>query len=97
MKNPLLLIGIAGALAMASCGENKKEDKKEDKKEVGKGLSACDCLELSDTFMKKYNSTESNEEKVKIEEEYEPKMKACSKWNFKREEMKAACEEETKK
>ena len=93
MKNLFMLIGIAGALAMASCGGNNKEDKKE----VGKGLSACDCLELSDTFMNKYNSTESNEEKVKIEEEYEPKMKACSQWNFKREEMKAACEEETKK
>ena len=38
MKNLFMLIGIAGALAMASCGGNKKEDKKEDKKEEEKNL-----------------------------------------------------------
>ena len=89
MKKVFILIGIALASAFTSCDGDKKEEEK--------GLSSCDCLELSDTFMNKYNSTESNEEKAKIEEEYEPKMKACSKWNFKREEMKAACNEETKK
>ena len=84
MKNLFLLIGIAGALAMASCGGDKKEDKKEE----SKGMSVCDCWESEVFLMEEAIKAETDEERMDIAKRAEEVANLCKGYTA---EEKAAC------